>query len=34
MGGGSDDELDLEQMRAGVDLIEAPKEGWQCVGRN
>ena len=33
MGGGSDDELVFEQMRAGVDLIEARKEGRQRIGR-
>ncbi len=31
--GGCDEELVFEQMRAGVDLIEARKECGQCVGR-
>ena len=34
VGGGGDDELVFEEMRAGVDLIEARKEGRQCIGRN
>ena len=33
MGSGSDDELVFEQMRAGVDLIEAFKESRQRIGR-
>ena len=33
MGGGCDDELVFEEMRACVDLIEARKECRQCVGR-
>ena len=33
MGGGSNNELVFEQMRGGIDLIEAREECRQCVGR-